>query len=157
MSWTWPLGWGFGAEGSHKSITLQSQVGDGSSEGWAWKASWRRHPGGKARRVKSMGICWETGEGDSAWGGLKAASHLVLSPLLPEVHLIVQIWLGHTRRQLVRSIDDQDLLCLVEHQDRRGWLHWRTQNGACQGLPRATEHADPCLQAGLPLTQRADS
>lgn len=111
----------------------------------------------KAWRVRSTGICWESEEGDSVCGGMKGASHLVLSPFLPEIHLIVHIWLGQTMRQLVCSIDNQNLLCLVEHQDRWGWLHWRKQNGTCQDLPQATEHACPCLQAGLLLTQRGDS
>lgn len=156
MSWTWPLGGGLG----QRSATSQSHC---KVKGViaAVRGRHGRLPGGGIQGQGSEGE--ERGDLLGGWGrglslgGMKGASHLVLSPLLPEIHLVVQIWLGHTRRQLVRSIDNQDLLRLVEHQDRRGWLHWRKQNGTCQDLPQATEHACPCLQAGLLLTQCGDS
>lgn len=62
-------------------------------------------------------------------GGRKGASHLVPSPLLPEIHLVLQVRWGHAGGQLVGSIGLQDLLCLSDDQDGWGWLHCRNRTG----------------------------
>lgn len=83
------------------------------------------------------------------WGGAgrKDGSHLVPGPLLPEVHLILQIRRGHAGGQLVGGVDAQDLSCVGDCQDGRGWLHWQKQNRTCQEPLGGTGSPCPCLQA----------